>query len=236
MTTKWPGLNEETAAVFDRVLSGRVTPQDLTQYNIRPAQFFHRVDLATGGFTSETFFNVAESEYVTNWPGGSGLAEENALWMTHFGFNIEHAHDVAYAAIAGARLIAGTTAAGSVTMDQVEDVRGLVQAGRVVGTIGSRTFVDGHGLENYPLGIGVVTPGALAYEDTNTTAIGNQQAFSFSIGAPELSNKYALRYPIAALPGKTLRVRVTMDTAITVAAAVVLVCQVEGILVSPANL
>ncbi len=227
MATKWPGLNSETAAVFDRVLTGRVTPLDLQQYNVRPATYFHSTDVAVGGFTSRTFFSASESEYITNWPGASGLPEEHALWVTHFGFNVIHGHSTDYTAEAGADL----GLASVLPILQAEDVRGMMQLGRVVGTIGSRTFIDGQGMENYPLGIGAAMTSC-----TSEIAAVYHQSIAYTNGIPALANKYGLRYPIAALPGKTLRVRVTNDVAIAVAAPVILVCQIEGILVSPANL
>jgi hypothetical protein len=148
--------------------------------------------------------------------------------------------------------------AGAVVTDQTaalwkwhEKIRELLGMGTVALNISDRPIFEMYGLDTFPSGRGVVTSVAASDAMTNTsTAASIQRAFtSISNGAPVFGNAHRFPKPYAIAAGQQFNVTVQYNSPVdfteqylgpiySLANAVtagVLMCEIEGEMVSPVN-
>lgn len=218
----YPGVTGETADVAMMVGAALVNagplPIGLPKYNIRKHTIYHFVAVAAG--LTYTFFNVAATPGVTNMKQAGQLQTENVFWCTKLGF----------------RPVYDSTANNTFTVAQLEGIRQVVDNPDVNFKVGDRTIVDQiRGLFNFPIGGGLDAGLAVGVPAAAGAA---SYVGPINNGVAHMSNKGDF-VPFAILPQKNISVTVAYPAAVNANLAGFtnfgLLCQLEGILISPAN-
>jgi len=207
----WPGITEATAREFVRVGRGQpiAAPNTFAQLHVR---YYHQQAYGESGTTLLTFFNVPAAEHVCNL--GNGLApDERPFWCT--GISITASDLTAAGAKSGS--IVSTVATG-VTVDaatRANDWRQVLSSGLLQFYVADRLIHEGQGLDKYPTGGGLHMDGA-GLSTTNTTT--NAVLTNWTNGVPHAGNLFKFPRPYPVLPGKSCRVLLKWQAAVSLSA------------------
>ena len=190
-----------------------------------PVRYYHRLDYAVAGSTTNfQFFNVAETPYITNFPGASGLQNNFALMIDSIGIDFEPGVSAAGAFAATPSAYMATTA----PLEHAEVARRVFNSGRVIMSIDSRKYVDCGPLKHFSIGAGVELSGVHC---NNTAAPTINGAINANNGAPFAGNRgYQFSRPIPLLPGQKPDFTAAFQTAIPVSTASTIRAEMVGYL------
>ena len=226
------GLTDQgVSGAWHRIPFGNVWVVDQMSYQIIDKTWFHRRDVAASGVTRLEFFNQGDADqHRSNWPSSTGLGTNEAAWITGFGIELNIGTDANGAAVANSLM--GERAATTGMAADLEAYRQFGDNARVRGTIGSREFVDGLGIWDYPTGRGmVVTPGL-----ASTTASIEHAITPFSNGPIGLPFRSRFEIPRPLPPQTKIQVQLTWNTAVTLPAACSITCHLYGIALRRASI
>ena len=203
----WPGITEATAREFVRVGRGQpiAAPNTFAQLHVR---YYHQQAYLESGTNLLTFFNVPAAEHVCNL--GNGLApDERPFWCT--GITVTASDLTAAGAKSGSVYASALGDAAT----RAGDWRQVLAGGLLQFFVADRLIHEGQGLDKYPTGGGLHVDGAAV---TNSTASTLSSFSNWTNGVPHAGNVFKFPRPYPVLPGKSCRVLLKWNTAVTLSA------------------
>lgn len=214
------------------VYFGNVNPAFYDQWNVRLMTYYHRVNVTSAGFTSQTFFDGSTTDpWATNFPQQGSIESDKFFWCLGGGFFLESGHNAAYGAVAAGVQIQ-SAAVATTTFAILEQLRRFASLGRVIGKVGNREFWNGHGLHTFPAGQGSQLDALAA---GGTIATRELSGGLLNLGKGTVWDCYKFLHPQPFFPQKKVVVTVDHKAAFTVATDFVLGAQLFGVLIEPSN-
>jgi hypothetical protein len=223
-------INENVGAVARQIGGG--LPGGEAKVQVRNGQrYWHRVAYGSAGTAGTiSFFNVAKTPYVTNFPQAASLPANFAFMLSSICFKLYQGIDITGARVAGG---AASSVSSGAPLTLAEEMRTILENGVVNFAISDRPVLDNiYGLDAFPSGRGIdVQPTIATTAGTTTTgaAISNN-------GAPLWANRMTWGTPYPILAGQSLRLDVTWQNALSMTGGGVLMAELVGDLVLPATL
>jgi hypothetical protein len=214
-----------TKQAFTAMLQGAVPNKD--RYAVCDGVYYHRKTWDGSATTLEFFSNFASghNEAQSNWLNTAGLPPEEAFWMQGFAIGFEVNNSLAGDEVAGADIITEHATNGT-GFPYANELLAAYQCGRVIGTYGSREFVNDYGLNKFPVPWGVTGAlvGATAVGATNLAVTGA----ILNNGTAQKDNYHKFRPWIEVLPQTKVKVTIQFDSARTLTANPVIGCYLIG--------
>lgn len=222
-----PNLDNWIGDAMTRYANTRQVPTTFG-VEILPVCYYHRLDYAAAGTTNLlTFFNASESDFITNFPGGSGLQNNWGFMLDSIGVDIELGITAAgtYAATPLAYTTTDLASAGPVS--DAEALRRIYKGGRLSLIVDSKQLVNAASLQNFSTGAGPeIQAAAITTATTKTGAtsnVNNGSAFAANRG-------WTFARPIPILPGQKPDFKIAWQTAVPVSAASTVRAEMRGYL------
>lgn len=211
----WPQLTPQTGEAFMQLAKGGLP--DPNRYVVVNSNYYHRQAYGTAGANQLTFFNTQYTDGTCNLQGNT-VPTERPMLLQNVRLTVQDVD------VAGARIAAGSAFLWSATASatspspflRAEEIRTILQAGRVTIRVGDLEIVNAFGLTRFPSGGGI---NADATSATNAAATGAYLGANVNNGIPAVFNQYTFAYPVPILPGVPITFQINWGTLLTATTA-----------------
>lgn len=201
---------------------------------VRNQRFYHRLNYPTAGALNFTFFNVAKTPFITNFPQAAQLPANYGFALKGVAFSIKAGITIATGAPlpAGASFV-GTLAATSTPLILAEALRLAQENSQVSMWVNDKKIIDDvYGLDCFQPGRGLDGLTAACGAGSGATVV---SAAYLNNGAPFAANQMMFETPYPIAGGQGVRLEVNYQALIPLPCDAVITAELIGQLISPAG-